>query len=185
MSHRTGIVAILLAAALSLVGCAGTSMDESTTAPKGEVAAGETVTGGGYSFVAPEGWGVPKDMPELGADTLVVDSNDTDGFADNLNVVVTPGGEVTPEQVESDGISELEGAGATEVAVGVRLTVAGSESANLSALFSSGGTEYRIRQYYLTNNGQTYVVTFSFSPAVSEADRDDLAQSVLATWEWA
>lgn len=185
MTHRVRTAATLLAASLFLVGCAGTPPDTETAAPKVEPAAGETITGESYSFVAPEGWAVPEDVPEVGADTLVADLTDTDGFADNLNVVPTPGGEVTPEQVETEGVKELEGAGATDVSFGDRLTVAGSEAANLSALFSSGGTEYRIQQYYLTRDGQTYVVTFSFSPTVSEADRNDLAQSVLATWEWA
>ena len=71
-----------------------------------------------------------------------------------------------------------------EVVVLDRVTVAGVESSHLTALLASSGSEFRVDQYYPTNAGQTFVVTFTFNDDVAEADRTALAQSVFSTWEW-
>lgn len=176
---------VALAVTLALAGCAGGS-GGSAVEISAEPATGETVSGTGYSFTAPEGWADPgADAASAGADTLVADLTDTDGFADNVNVVLSPSGAVTADQVESQGVDELENAGATDVTARGRVTVAGGESAHLSAGFSSNGADYQIEQYYLTHDDQTYVVTFSFSPDVSQSERDAVSQSVLAGWTWA
>lgn len=120
----------------------------------------------------------------MGADTLAADLTDADGFADNVNVLLSPAGEITPDQVESQGVDELEAGGASAITVKDRITVAGSESAHLSAGLTSSGVDYQIEQFYLTHDGSTYVVTFSFSPSVADTDRDLLAESVLAGWTW-
>ena len=199
------ISGLTLAASLALVGCsdssatepsesapAATQASEAAAAPASdagagaEPAAGKTIEGTGYSFVVPEGWAVPEGSDaQEGVDTLAADLTDKDGFADNVNVVLSPAGEVTPDQVESKGVKELENAGAKDVTVRDRVTIAESESAHLSAVFPNNADEYQIDQYYVGHDKQTYIVTFSFSPTVSEADRDKLSASVLATWSWA
>lgn len=196
------IAALALATSLLLAGCFGSSptgpaapgssvpgssvQDPGTKAPAVAPATGETVTGNGYSFVAPEGWTVPTGVAEpSGVDTFMANLADTDGFADNVNVVLSPAGEVTSEQVETQGVTELEGAGATDVTVGDRVTIAGSESAHLSAVFTSGAAVYQVEQFYASQSGQTYIVTFSFSTTVPVAERDAVTSSVLATWTWA
>lgn len=185
------LAALVLVSSLLLGGCAASAepTDDAgaSDAPAVEPAAGETITGDGYSYVVPEGWEDASGNPGAGAgiDSIAADLTDTDGFADNVNVVKSPAGEVTADVVETIGVDELEGAGAAEVTVHDRLQIAGSESAHVSAVMSSGGSEYLIDQYYVTQNGQTYIVTFSFSDTVSAADRDEIAASVLATWAWA
>lgn len=180
---RLGVTA---AALVLLAGCSSTSgsdseVDEIDAAP----AAGVEIAGEGYSYSVPEGWDVPDTDPtSIGADTLAADLTDTDGFSDNVNVVLSPAGAITPEQVEGTGADELSGAGATEVEVNDRVQVAGAESAHLSASLTAQGASYSIEQYYLTQNEQTFVVTFSFSPTVDDDDREDLAESVLASWTW-
>ena len=62
--------------------------------------------------------------------------------------------------------------------------IAGSESAHITAKFSADGVAYWVEQYYPTNAGQTYVVTFSFSETVSASDRVAVAESILASWAW-
>ncbi|MBO0983732.1 hypothetical protein [Rathayibacter sp. SD072] len=184
-SQRLGATVAL---ALLLTGCtstggsdSGSDVDELDAAP----AAGVEIAGDGYLYSVPEGWDVPDTDPStIGADTLAADLTDTDGFSDNVNVVLSPAGAVTPEQVEGAGADELEGAGATDVEVRDRVQVAGAESAHLSAALTAQGASYSIEQYYLTQNEQTYVVTFSFSPTVEDDDREDLAESVLASWSW-
>jgi hypothetical protein len=191
MRRHTSLAALGLAAALSLTlgGCFSPSPvspgTEETAPPAISVdpATGDTITGTGYSFNAPEGWGIPGSTP-TGVDSVVADLNDTDGFYDNINVVLSPAGAVTPEEVETAGVAELEGVGATDVQVRPRVTIAGAESAHLSALLSQSGATYRFEQYYATDAGQTCVITFSFSDTVSQADREALAESVLASWTW-
>ena len=121
----------------------------------------------------------------VGGAAVAADLTDTDGFADNVNVVLSPAGEVSAEQVEGAGVTELENAGATDVEANDRVVVAGAESAHLSANLSASGTSYAVEQYYVTDEGQTYVVTFSFSPTVDDDQREAVAESVLASWAWA
>jgi hypothetical protein len=194
MSQLLKTTVVALAASLALAGCSiltpasppagnpdSTQSTESGVAP----ATGPTITGNGYSFSAPEGWGHPETTATpANVDTFAGDLQDTDGFVDNINVLLSPAGEVTPDQIESLGVKELEDVGAENVKAQPRITVAGSESAHLSALFTSGSVKYQIEQYYASHNGQTYIVTFSFSESVAESARDDIASSVLSTWLW-
>lgn len=150
-----------------------------------EPAAGETITGSGYSYVVPEGWGVPaQSVPGFTPDTLAANLQDTDGFADNVNTLKSPAGVVAPEVVESAGVEELKSVGATDVIVGERVLVAGAESAHLSTELTNSGTTYGVEQYYVSNAEQTYVVTFSFSQTVPAEERVRIAESVLVTWVW-
>jgi len=189
MRRHTSLAALGLAAALTftLAGCfspLSPSTSESAPPPSTvDPATGITITGTGYSFTAPEGWVIPDSAP-AGVDTVVANLDDADGFFDNVNVVLSPAGEVTPDQVETAGVSELESVGATDVQVRPRVNVAGAESAHLSAVLNQSGATYRFEQYYATNAGQTCVITFSFSESVSEADREALAESVLVSWTW-
>lgn len=188
MPRNITLAAVLLAASLAIAGCSSSAPTESATSAESQVTAapatGETISGTGYSFAAPEGWSVPEGVSPTGVDVVVADLADADGFSDNVNVVLSPAGEVTSDQVESLGVAELEGAGATDVKTRDRITVAGSEAAHLAGGFSSNGAEYHIDQFYLSNAGQTYIVTLSTSPALSESDRDALWGSVLASWAW-
>jgi len=191
MRLHTSLAAVGLAAALTftLAGCFSPSPSPATgeSAPPASTvdpATGDTITGTGYAFNAPEGWTVPGSLPS-GVDTVAADLADADGFTDNVNVLLSPAGALTPDQVESAGAAELESVGATDIEVRPRVTVAGSESAHLTAQLSSSGVTYVFDQYYATNADQTYVITFSFSDTESQSDREALAESVLASWTWA
>lgn len=195
MSLRRASAALVLAAGLGLAGCTGQSAPTSPStpaapAPESEAvefapASGDTVTAEQYSFTLPEGWGFPDGAPDgFDETTFAADLQDTDGYSDNLNILVSPGGEVTSEQVEQAGVAELEGAGATEVKALDRVTAAGSESAHLTARVEQSDIPYVIDQYYLVDAGQTYIITFSSSIDAPQAERDVVAQSVLVTWQW-
>ncbi|MCU1405886.1 MAG: hypothetical protein JWQ43_2189 [Glaciihabitans sp.] len=200
--------ALALVLAFGVTGCSAGSSDSDsspggTTAPSSEsssaaettapsevaevnvdVATGATVVGDGYSYSIPEGWAEEDASLAPGTDTIALDSAPTGAFATNVNVLLSPAGAVTSDQVEGAAQSELEGSGATEVAILDRVTVAGSESAHVSAVLASDEVTYRIHQYYATNNDQTYVITFSFPEETADADATGLADSVLATWSW-
>lgn len=182
--------AVTIAASLALAGCTspGTSGPAEPTpissAPAVEPADGDTISGTGYSFAVPEGWGDPGPIEGFDADSLAADLDDADGFADNVNVILSPAGKVELDQVESAGPGELEGGGATDVSVEPRVTVAGEEAAHISANLASGDTSYLIEQFYVNSDDQTYIVTFSFSPDVADADRQAVTDAVLASWAW-
>ena len=182
--------AVTVAASLALAGCTspGTSGPAEPTpissAPAVEPADGDTISGTGYSFAVPEGWGDPGPIEGFDADSLAADLDDADGFADNVNVILSPAGKVELDQVESAGPGELEGGGATDVSVEPRVTVAGEEAAHISANLASGDTSYLIEQFYVNSDDQTFIVTFSFSPDVADADRQAVTDAVLASWAW-
>ncbi|MFK0401964.1 hypothetical protein ACIQTT_06510 [Microbacterium sp. NPDC090225] len=196
--------ALLVAAALTLTGCStlipteqetsGSSSQAETETGTEETTAGEldaapatgaTIAGDGYTFKAPTGWDDPQqEIPGFDPDSFAANLQDTDGFADNVNVLKSPVGVVTPDQVETLGLKELETVGATDVVVHDRVVVAGSESAHISAAMSSEGVSYVVDQYYVSSADQTYVVTFSFSDTVPAAERQQIAESVLVTWAW-
>lgn len=192
---RTPLVTASTVLLLALTGCGSDSdgskaskgsSDSSSSEKKDETApaTGTKIEGTGYSFNAPEGWDVPPNANGAQADSFAGDLTDQDGFADNVNVALSPSGAVTPEQIETVGVKELESVGASDVTVGERAEIAGSESAHLSASMKVGEISYVVDQYYLTRDDQTYVVTFSFSPDVSAADRATITDPTLASWTW-
>ena len=202
MTRRLASLSALAGAAalaLTLAGCGvvapptgtdtgtdtGTETDNGAPDISAAPATGVLIEGDGYSYQVPEGWDVPESSGGFDPDTLAADLTDTDGFSDNVNVLLSPAGEISPDQVEELGVPELENAGATDVAVQPRVSIAGSESAHITAKFTSEGVLYWVEQYYPTNAGQTYVVTFSFSETLGADDRVAVSESILASWQWA
>lgn len=145
---------------------------------------GPIVTGSGYSFAAPKGWGTRDNAVSMGADTLVMDLTPTGPFASNLNVLLSPAGFMTPDVIETAAVRELSSIGALNIVVLPRVTVAKSVSPHVAANTSIGTLKYRIAQYYVSNVKQTYVVTFSFALTVPDAESTSIANSVLASWTW-
>lgn len=182
-SQKLAALALAAAVALGAAGCAAGG-SASPAGPQADPATGEVISGTGYHFSVPEDWGDPGPVEGFDPDSIAADLDDADGFSDNVNVILSPAGKVTPEQVETAGVKELEDAGATDVTVQPRVAVGGSESAHLSAALASSGAEYVVEQYYVSDSDQTYVVTFSFSPTVSEADRAAVTDPILASWEF-
>ncbi|SDQ45564.1 hypothetical protein [Microbacterium sp. cf332] len=213
-TKTTSAAALLVSAALLLAGCGGQADDTAasgdagasssspsasapSSAPQSTASAsdvapatGELITGTGYSFSVPEGWTIPEQQipgtEQL--DVFVADLSDPNAaFADNVNVVVGPDGQVvTPESIEAEGVEQLKAqTGAADVAVGSRTVIAGTESAHITATVTEQGATYNVDQFYPTTDDRTYVVTFSFNTDVSDADRAAVYESVLASWAWA
>ncbi|MDF8263791.1 hypothetical protein [Luteipulveratus flavus] len=165
-----------------------TSSSPSSAAPSTSVAPaqGARITGTkrDYSFSAPKGWSDAKGkVPN--ADAVAINFLDRDGFADNINVIRQEGtGGTTLDLVELASKRQLEAAGAKNVKVLPRTTVAGTEASRTSSALTSGTQSYLIDQAYILRGKNSYVVTFSFSPSVSEADRNKVIAPVLASWKW-
>lgn len=185
MKRFAPVAALSLAAVLALTGCGAAGESSDAAAIDAEPATGELITGDGYTYNVPEGWVQSGEEALQGvADTLVFDGEDTDDFTDNVNVLLSPAGAVTADQVESDGLAEFEQTEGAEVEVAERVVIADSESAHLSGSLSQQGVEYLMEQYYATNGDQTYVITFSFSSGVSDEDRAAVTDPILASWAW-
>jgi hypothetical protein len=186
------VSALALTVTLTLVGCSagdstsGSSSDSSSSSSHtidAAPATGPTIEGDGYSYAVPEGWEQQDSSVAPGTDTVALDGTATGDFATNVNVLLSPAGLITPDDVEALAADELEGSGATDVELLDRVTIAGSESAHVTAVLTATGVTYRIHQYYVSDDAQTYVVTFSASDElVSDADAVAIAESVLATW---
>jgi len=200
-AHALSAVALTLA--LGLAGCAtepanSDSTSSESSAPSNSSSAssqpadtgvapatGSVVSGDGYSYTIPVGWAQQDAALAPGTDTVAADGAPTGPFANNVNVVLSPAGAFTPDNVEAAAGNELETAGATEVQVLDRVTVAGEETAHVTAVMTVSDLTYRIHQYYVTSDDQTYVVTFSAAVDVPDEEMISTAESVLATWTWA
>lgn len=143
------------------------------------------IEGTGYSYDVPEGWGDPEQkVPGFDPDSVAADLGDRDGFTDNVNVILSPAGELSADQVEATVESELSGAGFSDITVQDRVDVAGSETAHVTASGSVNDVAYTVEQFYPTADGQTYVVSLSFSTSVSAEDRAAVADTILGSWAW-
>lgn len=199
---RTGLGAVVLLCSLALTGCAGAASDrvadssstartadegESPSAPRSTAAAatGESVSGDGFTFTAPEGWSVldAAQMPSINFLALAGKDGDPDGFGENVNVIEDPtivG--IDLDQIEGSISKVLEGV-TSEVAVGDRLQIDGETASAVTALYD-GAVSYRTLQHIVEHDGTGYIITFSFSEDVPAAEQLEIAGSVAATWQW-
>lgn len=184
-SVRALIVAF--ATAIALTGCSGIasagSLFDGAAEILAEPATGPTVSRYIYSFAAPVGWSVPSDVSLPNVDVFVGNLADNDEFMDNVCVILAEG-QIIPALFEWQAVDELKDSGASEVTKRGRVIVAGSEAVHVSAIVTSRGVKSRTEQYFFSAEGQTYIVTFSFSLTVPKSERDALAESVLASWAW-
>lgn len=195
------VAALAIVSTLSLAGCGGSSDggsddkpdSDSTSATKApaddvDAADGDSIKGTGYSFTLPTDWEVPtQDIPGTEqTDTFAANLKDTDGFADNVNVIrLDPAPIDDLDDLEKGLVKELEGAGSSDVTVRDRTDIDGDDAVHIASGQNQQGATYLTEQFNAIHDGVSYVITFSFSDTVSQADRDKVADSVLTTWKWA
>lgn len=188
LKNFAAAAAVALSASLLLAGCGGgatTADAEPATGDAIAPATGDTIDGDGYSYSLPDGWGVPDvEVPGFQPDTFAADLEDTDGFADNVNVLLSPAGEVSSAEVGQAGVAELESAGYQDVTITTPATVDGVEAVHVEAGITENSTEVVMDQFYANNDAQTYIITFTFNATVTSADRATVYESVLASWSW-
>jgi hypothetical protein len=140
--------------------------------------------GGGYTFRVPVGWTIPRDAPQ--ADAYAISAKpDAAGVYDTVNVLPAPATGDTLDQIEQNGVSYLEQVmGATHVQVRPHVMVAGVERVHISSQRTQNGITEWNEQYILQHSGIAFTVTFAFTASEPQAEREALAESVLATWTW-
>jgi hypothetical protein len=192
------VAALAIVSTLTLAGCGGSGSDDdsssntsdtssSSSSNDAKPADGDSIKGTGYTYSVPEGWAVP-DQEIAGTeqtDTFAADLKDSDGFSDNVNVIRLDPAPVTDLGKLEDGLkAELENAGSGDVKVGDRTEIDGDETVTITSVQTQNDKKYLTDQFNAIHDGVSYVITFSFSDTVSEADRNDLSSSVLASWKW-
>lgn len=188
MTRRPVAACATVLLVLGLASCGsddGSSDPESSASatPSAEAATGDVVEEEAFSYTMPEGW---AELDEPRAVTAAADENDDDGFRDNLNAVEDAMvAQMSGDELTDSVVQSLESAGVKEVTVRDAVTIDGEEAIHVASVFSINDNDYRTEQYAVAHDGAGYVITFSHSMETTQAERDEVDRSVLATWTWA
>jgi len=191
MKFAVRSLALITCVALASGGCGGSSDSSAKDKPPASTvsvkpATGDTVTGTGYRYTAPKGWQPPKSpIPGFDPDTIVFDTNDKDGFADNINVLRVSATVSSTDALEKGSKVALQGIHASDIKVLDRQQINGETAIHMTSTLSQNGVDYHTDQFAILRGKFEYAITFSRSGTVSKADEEALAQSVMATWKWA
>ena len=147
-------------------------------------ATGILVTGTGYSFHAPAGWKLPPRA--VNADAYAISAKpDANGIYDTVNVLVGSPNSDTLDEQEQNGAAYLEQVkGSTQVRIRPRVEIANEVSVHVSSLAHLHGVTQWSEQYAVVHRGTGFTITFAFNKSESQATREALAESVLASWTW-
>lgn len=139
-----------------------------------------------FSYALPEGW---QDATQMVKDPIVsaaLDSRDSDGFADNVNVVhLSPAPEPDLDSLENLAADELEAAGATKIVTLERYDVDGAAGIRQTAVLTQQGKTFRVEQYNAIRDGDSYVLTFSHNVDTPDEERREDIDPILASFKWA
>ena len=139
-----------------------------------------------FSYRAPKGWKGPASPVVSGPVSVVGDTDDHDGFTDNINVIrIDPPPAATADALEKAAVLELKGGHATDIKVLPQQKIDGTPAVHITSGFSQNGVKYLINQFTMLHGNVAYVVTFSYSNTVTPKRENSVAQSVMATWKWA
>lgn len=149
--------------------------------------AGDRISGQGYSFAMPEGWedGTERFQaisPLL--DTGAVDTDASQGFADNVNVIRNDSfQEMGLDEAEQQFVAEAETV-SEDVQVRERTEIGGEAAIHISGRTAAGKAKVRTEQYSLYHEDAWYIVTFSFAENSDDATVDADVTAVLGSWQW-
>ena len=174
----------VLSSCVVVTGCSKVPLRDGEAVPGGadRTEPGIKIEGSGYTYLVPEGWRRPKQLPNV--DSGAFDGQDTDQFPDNVNVAVSRGEPITPAALEAGAVEQYRAAGATDVSVEDRVLVAGREAMHIRATATRDGNNAVSEQFYVPGEAALYIVSFSFSPSVPSEERDRIARFTLSTWTW-
>lgn len=178
-------IAVVAMVAATLAGCGGSGSDDAsrpTHTSTATPADGDAVSTDAFSYNLPQDW---KESPQSTVLSLAFDPEPTKGFRSSINVVsddtiVGHHGEELEKAVEK----VLKGIKASDVTIRDRTEIDGEEAVHSAAVMDLNGNKYRIEQYGVEHGGAGYFVTVSFHPSIPEAKRDQVSESILATWKW-
>jgi hypothetical protein len=151
-----------------------------------EVPAG-SVAGDGYTVAVPEGWtdlsSRTKDVPELAQADLAYGDTTEQGFASNLNTIVTPAG---GETVDDPGVRQRL-ADQVEQAINVRpkpvadLEFDGEKAIGQTATVRNPAAT--LIQYVTVHDDEVYTLTVTLS-AARAGESDAIVGDIVDSWQW-
>lgn len=193
---RSTVVA--LAATLALTACStGGDGDpvvnqEPTENPSNAAASPDVGTLVGsdiFAVTLPIGW---TQTGGVGEDTLFAVSNQApDDIPTSVNVVEDLTlVQMAPDQLSAERVEVLTTGGqgtppATDVTPVGEYEIDGEEGLRLTYLKNVSDVEMRSEEISVSHDETAYVITFTFSPSVDEANRDKVIASVMDSWTWA
>ena len=157
------------------------------SATEEEPADGDRIAGQGYSYAVPEGWedGTERFQaisPLL--DTGAVDTDVSQGFADNVNVIRNDSfPEMGLDEAEQQFVAEAETV-SEDVQVRERAEIDGETVLHISGRTDAGKSKVRTEQYSLFREDAWYIVTFSFAEKSPDTTVDADVTTVLGSWQW-
>lgn len=189
IKKRFAAAAMSMCLATAVAGCSGDAPADKprpATTQSAEPAEGPRITEDTYSYNAPAGWAESKQPPPgFDTDSFAREKKPgKDGFSDNVNVLRIDSPRGSLDDVEEQARKELEAVGIADLEIRDRASIDGADAIHLSASATWNKLEYVIEQFGVVHEDSLYYVTFSFTPDVKAAEREDLAASVLATWTW-
>lgn len=203
---RTAVV--VLAASLALAGCGDdepAASDQVETSESPSIAVSEEpepaddgcttadpgadqASGSGYAFDVPPGWAdATAAMQQLfpQGDLAYADRTDvSDGFGDNVNVIVQTGTGLDDLDGVRDQLADELASIATDVEPGEDREVGCAPAVRQSASGEQQGTAIVFDQLAVLREGDLYVVTFTHTADTDDADRQGAVDTVLDSWRW-
>ena len=188
---------------LALPACSGsddgadtttTSAASSDTTPTDEAtssdgAAGDSVTGSGYSIAVPSGW---EDVTELAkqsnsqADIAVAEPQTQGEFRTNFNVVTPtplPDG-VGDDELADQAAKELESVTNSEVTpLDVTVDFDGANALGQTSKTTTQGFTITITQYLLVHEDQIFATTLTYDEKRADEAMDSLTE-IADSWTW-
>ncbi|MGJ9422519.1 hypothetical protein [Aeromicrobium sp. CF3.5] len=190
--------AVALVAALALTACsAGGDGDPVVTQepadnPSNAAASPDVGTLVGsdiFAVTLPIGW---TQTGGVGEDTLFAVSNQApDDIPTSVNVVEDLTlVQMAPDQLSAERIESLSTGGRgtpppTDVTEVGEYEVDGEQGLRVSYLQDVTDVSMRSEEISVSHDETAYVITFSFSPTVTEGDRNKTIASVMDSWTWA
>lgn len=145
------------------------------------------IEGQGYSFALPKGWvdltrTMRTERPTL--DVAVGAATQTDGFASNLVVDVTPIGEENTDTIDdvAEQILQSVQKRAPNYAIRPHASVGGLSAAHLSGKYTASKQPFWLEQFVVIGSSQTIVISFSLAPGSTAKERRRLIDTVLGSW---
>lgn len=147
-----------------------------------------TIKGTGYTYQVPAGWRDTKQMLKsqgVNADTGAANGKDTDGFADNINVLSTGVGNLVGKPgAQEQVMAQLKEQGATKLKALPATTLDGKKVIRYSATMPVDKRTNDVEQWLVSTAGDTFVITFSGGQGVTEAQRAKVFGPIVSSWKW-
>jgi hypothetical protein len=200
MKKLARVTTVLMLAAAVLAGCGGDDQrsddpqagDPSTATADtveetdwGKPATGPVISGDGYTYRAPQGWGdVTKGARSVQSmvDSAASEKAATGGFAENVTVGFQSSG-ASLDQLEEAVPARL-GSMVKDLETLPRVTIDGVESLHFRGPAVSAGTKYFLEQLDVVEDDRIAIIIFSFSRDLPARKRDVIVSTVMASWKW-